>query len=101
MPVEYIARREEPESSMLAYLIVGDGADKKWRERPKGLLTRLEFWAIAKSRAKSKKIWTNGRFGRPRLGEAIDWSSHSRSKDEDNNGSAYRLNLRKDVEVER
>jgi len=40
---------------MLAYLIVGDGADKKWRERPKGLLTRLEFWAIEKSRAKSKK----------------------------------------------
>ena len=55
VPVEYIARREEPESSMLAYLIVGDGADKKWRERPKGLLTRLEFWAIEKSRAKSKK----------------------------------------------
>ena len=29
VPVEYIARREEPESSMLANLIVGDGADKK------------------------------------------------------------------------
>ena len=43
VPVEYIARREEPESSMLAYLIVGDGADKKWQERPKGLLTRLKI----------------------------------------------------------
>merc|ERR1712157_116088 len=94
-------RGERNLSPVWQYLSVGDGADKKWRERPKGLLTRLEFWAIAKSRAKSKKIWRNGRFSRPRLGEAINRSSHSRSKDEDINGSAYRLNLRKDVEVER
>ena len=51
------------------------------------------------SRAKSAQRGENA--GRPRLGEAIGQSSHFLSKDEDNNGSAYRLNLRKDVEVER
>ena len=66
---------------------------------PTGILGDREESCEESSRAKSAQ--RGEKAGRPRLGEAIDRSSHFLSKDEDNNGSAYRLNLRKDVEVER